>query len=953
MPNLMHSTALPLTCVTSWWHHRRKYRFVLLLLLTVACAPPPGLAQVPAQLKVEYQTLPLGIDAATPRFSWELTNETLGMQQTKYQILVASSEKNLRANNGDVWNSGPVESSQSINVSYGGEPLQPTSRYFWKVKSWDQPEDASAYSEAAWFETGLLRPDAWSAQWIGDGREAPAREEDFYQDIPNPIFRKTFQINKNIQKARLYVSGLGYYEASINGAKAGDHVLDPGWTSYAKRVLYSTYDVTDQLQEGGNAIGMTLGNGWYNPLPLALFGRFNLRDVLTTGQPKLIAELHVWYQDSTKDVIVSDQSWKSSTGPLLRNNIFLGEKYDARREQPGWQQPDFEDSSWHSAQLMKPPGGALVAQAVPPIRITQEIAPVALTEPTPGVYVYDLGQNLAGWVRLRLQGPAGTEVTLRYGELLYDSGRVNGMTTVAGHIKAQWDMRGGPGAPSTAYQEDTYIMKGDGEEVFQQQFGFHGFRYVEVTGAADLTEADLTGLRLNADLEKVGAFACSNPLLNEIQRITEWTMLSNVFSIQSDCPGREKFGYGGDMVAAGEAYIHNFDMATFYEKAVRDFQDDVRPNGGLPETAPYNGIDTEGFGQGSGPVGWQLAHPFLIRQLYRYYGDRRIVAEQYPTAVRMLEFLQTQAKDHYIERGIGDHVSLSYKAIPLTSTAFYYHIAQLVADFAEILGKEKDHQKYANLAAQIKEAFMRRFYHADTGVLDTAVTQANQVFGLYYGLVPEKNEEKVLEVLVDDILQTQQGHVSTGIFATKMLWNVLDQYDRNDVAYTLASQTDFPGYGHMLAQGATTLWETWEEPDQNSWNHPMFGSVSEWFYASLLGIQQAADGVGFDKITIKPSPVGDLTWAKGHYHSVRGKITVDWKKEQGQWICRTEIPGNTTATLALPVGEYKNPEIRINGQEVLKDGQTAPGSASVKFLRQDAKRVYVQVEPGTYEVVIK
>ncbi len=926
--------------------------FLVSLIMVLTCVQHLCFAQVPSHLTVEYQTLPLGIDASTPRFSWQPAGK--GMQQTAYQILVASSEENLRVDKGDVWDSKPVKSNQSINILYGGKILQSTTRYFWKVKIWDRQENAAAYSEVAWFETAFLSPDEWSAQWIGDERQIPTREEDFYQDISNPIFRKNLQISKDIQKARLYVSGLGYYEAYVNGVKAGDHVLDPGWTNYAKRVLYSVYDVTEQIKEGKNAIGVSLGNGWYNPLPLALFGQFNLRDFLTTGQPSFIAELHVWYQDGTQDIIASDPSWKSSTGPLLKNNIFLGEKYDARREQPGWKLSDFEDRSWKPTQTMNPPGGTLIAQAVPPIRITREITPVAITEPTPGMYVYDLGQNFAGWIRLRLQGAAGTKVTLRYGELLFDDGLVNGMTTVAGHIKALWNMQGGPGAPATAYQEDAYILKGGGEEVFQQKFGFHGFRYVEVRGyKGTLTKDDLTGLRLNADLQKAGSFTCSNPLLNEIQRITEWTMLSNVFSIQSDCPGREKFGYGGDMVATGEAYIHNFDMATFYEKAVRDFQDDVRPNGGLPETAPYNGIDTEGFGEGSGPIGWQLAHPFLVRQLYRYYGDQRIVEEQYPTAVRMLEFLQTQAKDHYIERGIGDHVSLSYKAVPLTSTAFYYHITRLVAEFAEILGKEEDYQKYKNLAAQIKDAFVRRFYHADTGMLDTAVTQANQAFGLYYDLVPEKDRRKVLQVLVEDILQTHQGHITTGIFATKMLWNVLDQYDRNDAAYTLANQSTFPGYGYMLAQGATTLWETWEEPDQNSWNHPMFGSVSEWFYTSLLGIQQASDGVGFDKILIKPSPVGDLTWAKGYYHSVRGKITVDWKKEQDQWQCHVEIPGNTTATLALPIWDYENPEIQINDRVILKNGEVTQNINHASFIKQDTRRVYLQAEPGTYEIIVK
>ncbi|MEO0334266.1 MAG: family 78 glycoside hydrolase catalytic domain, partial [Bacteroidota bacterium] len=376
------------------------------------------------------------------------------------------------------------------------------------------------------------------------------------------------------------------------------------------------------------------------------------------------------------------------------------------------------------------------------------------------------------------------------------------LTTVAGHIKDIWNLSGGPGAPPTAYQEDYYTLKGGGEEVFQQKFGFQAFRYVEITGySGKVTQESLVGLRLNSDLPDHGSFTCSNELFNQIQEVTKWTMLSNVFSIQSDCPGREKFGYGGDIITAAEAYIHNYDMANFYRKAARDFQDDVRPNGGLPETAPYNGIDTEGLGEGSGPIGWQLAHPFVVQQLYRYYGDRQIVEEQYPVAKRALEFLRTQAPDHYIEDGIGDHVSLSYKAVPFTSTAFYYHFTELVAEFAEILGKQEEAQMYRQLVNDIEAAFKQRFVNPTTAQLDSAVTQANQVFGLYYGVGLDAPEltEKALQLLLDNILETGEGHLTTGIFSTKMLWDVLDQYEQNEIAYTINNQRDFPSYGYMLA----------------------------------------------------------------------------------------------------------------------------------------------------------
>jgi len=938
-----------------------RTKLILVLFLTV-CLPflNSGFSQSvekvtsPYHLRAEYRTNPLGIDTPAPRFSWVVPGSERNTKQMAYQILVSSSEEMISSGKADIWDSGKVASGQSINVTYTGLPVQPHHRYYWTVRTWDNYGNQTDYAEPAWWETAKLAESDWEAQWIGDGRPAPDQEEDLYDTIPAPLFRKAFQLNQSVEKARLYISGLGYYEAELNGEKVGDQVLDPGWTNYGERILYSTYDVTSQVRQGENALGVALGNGWYNPLPLGLFRRFNLRKFLTIGQPKFIAELHLWHSDGSKTVVASDDSWVWDKGPLLENNIYLGETYDARRELPGWSTADFNAENWQSVVSTEPPGGELVAQMAPPIRITETIAPISVTQPDSGIYVFDLGQNFAGWVRLKLRGEAGTTVKLHYGELLFDNGRVNGLTTVAGHIKEAWNLSGGPGAPPTAYQEDYYTLKGGGEETFQQKFGFQAFRYVEVTGfPGELTKESLVGLRLNSDLPNHGSFTCSNDLFNDIQEVTEWTMLSNVFSLQSDCPGREKFGYGGDIVTAAEAYIYNYDMANFYRKAARDFQDDVRPNGGLPETAPYNGIDTQGFSEGSGPIGWQLAHPFVVQQLYRYYGDHQIVEEQYPVAKRALDFIRTKAPDHYIEHGIGDHVSLSYKAVPLTSTAFYYHFAQLVGEFAEILNHEEEAQTYRQLAQDIEAAFEKRFVNAETGQLDSAVTQANQVFGLYYGLGLDDPtlKEKAQRVLIDNILQTEQGHLTTGIFATKMMWDVLDQLDQNEVAYTINDQRDYPSYGYMLEQGATTLWETWKEPDQNSWNHPMFGSVSEWFYQSILGIQPDENAVGMDHVLIKPSPVGDLTFARGHYQSVRGEIAVDWERKGEGLQLKVTIPGNITATLALPVAGIDNPQI-TEGETLIFAENELEDSNDFSLINSNGERVFLKAGSGTYTFLI-
>ena len=543
---------------------------------------------------------------------------------------------------------------------------------------------------------------------------------------------------------------------------------------------------------------------------------------------------------------------------------------------------------------------------------------------------------------------------MRYGELLYEDGRVNGMTTVAGHIKEEWNLSGGPGAPPTAYQEDHYIMKGGDEESFQQKFGFQAFRYVEVVGyPGELNKDSLVGLRLNSDLPDAGVFECSNELFNEIQKVTEWTMLSNVFSIQSDCPGREKLGYGGDIVTAAEAYIHNFDMANFYRKTVRDFADDVRPNGGLPETGPYMGIDTQGFGEGSGPIGWQLAHPFVIQKLYQYYGDKRIVEEQYPIAKRALEFIREQAPDHYIERGIGDHVSVSEKEVPLTSTAFYYHFATLVAEFAEIVGKTEDAQQYRELASEIADAFRERFFEEESGAFGSKNVQANQLFGLYYGLEGSPQaRSKAVDRLVSDIMETQEGHLTTGIFGTMMLWEVLDREGLNDVAYTVANQRDYPGYGYMIENDATTLWENWDLPDQNSHNHPMFGSISEWFYQSVLGIQPASNAIAMDHVLIRPSPVGDLTYARGSYDSVRGRITVDWEKKEDAFSLELRLPANLVATVALPVADFPKPTVRESGTTIVENGDRASKGAGIELIEANSARVLLKLGSGDYRFVV-
>lgn len=922
----------------------KTLRLSLALLSALAALPAAeaGAGLAAQNLRCEHRENPLGLDTPVPRLGWVLTSSQRGEFQTAYQICASSSPKKLASGDGDLWDSGKVISSESIQVDYAGQPLRSGQRVFWKVRVWDAAGQVSAFSPPAWFETALLSPADWRAKWIQRKSAGPISETQMFDDHPAPLFRKEFTFDKKIARARAYVSGLGYYELRLNGEKVGDHVLDPGWTSYAERVLYSTYDVTSQLKRGRNALGIMLGNGWFNPLPLRLWGRINPRAALTVGAPRALVQLVVEFTDGTTQTIVTDESWRVGDGPVLRDNVYLGEVYDARREQAGWDKTGFDDSRWETAvHAGEPALGPLHAQDAPPIRVTRTLKPVTVTEPKPGVFIFDFGQNFAGWARLRVKGAAGTRVRLRSGELLYADGTLNGMTAVCGQLKSGGkDYRyDGVGQPQTAFQLDEYILNGHGTETFTPRFTFHGFRYVEVTGfPGKPTLNSLEGLRLNSDVQPAGSFECSNELFNRIQQMVLWSKLSNLFSVQSDCPHREKFGYGGDIVASSEMAMLNFDMTRFYAKVVQDLAAAARPNGGFTETAPFVGISDEGLGDMSGPIGWGTAQPLLLCQLRQYYGEGRLSAEQYAATKRWLALLHANAKDGILDNGISDHESLAPKPRALTGTAFYYFNVKLFAQIAKSLGKDADAINAESQAEKIKAAFNQRFLQPGTGRYDSA-SQACQAFALYHDLTPADEQVHALDVLVRDIAVHDQ-HLTTGIFGTKYLLAALTAAGRADTAYALVNQRTFPGWGHMLANGATTLWEHWEFSDNVfSHNHPMFGSVSEWFYKALAGIQPAPDAVGFDKIIIMPQPVGDLKWVKAAYNSVRGKVVSEWEMTGSRFNLRVAIPVGATATMIIPAKDLAS---------VMEGGQPAGEADGVKFLRLENGCAIFECAAGHY-----
>lgn len=868
--------------------HMKKL-FLLFFLSFSVCYSIAAPLQ-PIRLTCEYLENPLGIDSATPRLSWLLSSIEQNQTQSAVEILVSDNMKDVLSAKGNLWQSGKIKSSQNF-VDYSSTPLSSFKKYYWRIRVYNGKDEVSEWSSAAQFETSMLSSTDWTAQWIGDGSKQFEKDEDFYQDDRMPLFRRTFSSSKKIESARLYVSGLGYYEAFLNGKRIGDRVLDPGWTSYNKEVLYSAYDVTPAIKNGNNVIGVMLGNGWYNPLPIKLFGRFNLRDVQQTGRPALKAEIHLRYADGTVQKIITDESWTTAPGPVIRNNTYLGEHYDARLEQPDWLSASVDEKNWRKASVTEGPSGVLSSQRQPPIRITKTLKAVSVQEISPGVFIADMGQNFAGVARIKVKGPAGTRIKLRYGEALMPDGTLNYLTTVAGQIKEIWKLKGGPGAPATAWQEDDYILKGSGTEVWAPRFTFHGFRFVEITGWPGKPDVNsIEGLRMNSDLTPAGEFSCSNDMFNQLHTVAQWTFLSNVFSVQSDCPGREKMGYGADIVVTANTFMYNFDMTNFYRKTLRDYANDQQPDGGITEIAPYTGIADRGYGGHSGPLGWQLAFPYLQDQLYEFYGDVRPIRDYYPAFQKQMDFLQSHADQGLYHWDISDHEAIDPKPEALSAAAFYYHHAFLAAKFAGILQKKEDSVKYGRLAAKIKSDIVRKYLVPGTGRFDNA-TQSAQLFALWYNLSPEK--DKTFDVLMQEF-KRHHDHVSSGIFGVKFMFDVLREQNQNEEAYKIASQPDYPGWGYMLGKGATTLWEDWKYPDNGpSQNHPMFGSVDEWFYRSLLGINPCMPG--FKKIIIKPQPPAGMTWAKGSYQTVNGKAESSWTLHNGKYELLVVIPVNTTA----------------------------------------------------------
>jgi alpha-L-rhamnosidase len=882
----------------------------LLLALTL-----PALANLsPDRLRCEYLDNPLGIDTPQPRLSWVLESKQRAQKQTAYQILAASSETLLKSDSGDLWDTGKVASDQTLHVAYAGKALGSCQRCYWKVRVWGEDGKPSTYSRPASWEMGLLSPQDWQGQWIGRTTDT--------NSLPAPMLRRAFTLEGKIKQARAYICGLGYYELHLNGKKIGDHLLDPGYTRYDRRALYVTYDVTDALRRGKNAVGVILGNGWYNVQTRAVW---DFHKAPWRAAPKLLMQLRVEYADGRLETIGTDSRWTTSAGPITFDSIYGGETYDARAEKPGWDTPDYDDSAWAMAQVVSAPGGKLSAQMMPPIKADGIIKPVKLTEPKPGVFVFDMGQNFAGFAELSVRGPAGTKVVMKYGERLGKDGMVDRADIQQHIVRVDTNQQ---------YQTDTYILDGASRIAHHaSRFTYHGFQYVELTGFPGKPTLDtLRGVFIHSAIPVAGEFACSNPMLNRIWRAGRWAYLSNLQGIPTDCPHREKNGWTGDAHLAAEQGLFNYAPATVYTKWINDLGDEQRPTGELPGIVPTSGW---GYAWGNGPA-WDSAFLLIPFYLYEYCGDTKVLCDHYDGLKRYVDHLTSRAKDGIVDIGLNDWAPFKTSTpADITSTAYYYRDAQIVALAAGFMGKDADARKYTELAASIKKAFSEKFYHPDTGLYGNG-SQTALSCALYQGLVEPANKARVLSNLVAAVEKTN-GHIDTGILGAKYILNALLENGRADVAYRIVSQKDLPSWGWWIEQGATTLWEQWNGSESR--NHIMFGDISAWFYKALAGINLDPAAPAFKHIIIKPNLVGGLTSADASYDSVRGRIVSDWKAKDGRFELTVTIPANTTATVYVPVA---------NSAPIKEDGKPAGDAAGIKFLRVEDGRTLFEVGSGTY-----
>jgi hypothetical protein len=868
-------------------------------------------------LQCEHRTKPINIDSVHPRLSWELASDYRGEGQSAYQILVASSQDKLNKNNGDCWDSGKVISASPLDHAYGGRALRTDQTYFYKVRVWDAKGHRSRWSDPEAWQMSLLSPGDWKAKWIG----SPTTSQTL------PIFRKRFVITKPVRAERLHICGLGQYEARLDGMELGKEVLQPGWTLYSKTCLYVTYNFTAPLRIGEHALAVNLGNGMYNlPETPGRYVKFHG----SFGEPKLIAQLDIEYEDGSRDCVVSDETWKVSNGPITFSSVYGGEDFDARIVQRGWDRAAFDDQSWSHAKVVRGPGGELAAasRSALPIDVMRTFSPVAVTHPKAGVDVYDMGQNCAMVPVIVVRGQTGSIVLIRPGELLDANGLVTQRST------------GGP----TYF---SYTLRGDKEERWKPQFTYMGSRYFQVEKIAAKNGGmpqvlAVRGEFISSSSPEVGEFSCSNELFNRTDQLIRWAMRSNMMSILTDCPHRERLGWLEQDYLNGPGLMDNFSLPTLFEKIAGDMRDSQLADGLVPDIAPEYTVFSDGFRDSPE---WGSASIQVPWQAYESYGDEKILRDSYAMMRRYVAYLGTQAKDHILSYGLGDWFDLGPRELGesqltpkgLTATAIYYHDVQTLAHIAKILGDSAEAKKMDGLVREIRAAFNHQFYHANTHEYATGSQTANAM-PYVFRMEPPADASALLNNIVADV--RQRGNALTaGDVGYRYVLEALATGDRSDVIFDMNNQTTRPGYGYQLAHGATSLTEAWDA-HAFSQDHFMLGHIMQWFYGELAGIRQMPGSVGFEHIQIRPNPVGNVTWARATYHSVRGMISSSWRKSSGKFSLEIQIPPGADATVYIPAASENS--VEENGIHVRR-------SAGVHWLRSKRGVQVFSVDSGHYQ----
>ncbi len=996
----------------------------------------PGAPGAPENLRAEYQANPLGLEAAAPRFSWEVSDLRRGAVQTAYQIIVSHDGKRL-------WSSGKVESDQSIQVAYAGPSLESAQRYVWRVRTWDRHGVVSPYSAPAFWEMGLLKPDDWTASWIevperrtekhevplgswiwcpesanggeyafflktfrprdgkklvkalvkvtaddefrlningrlatrnknwrtltfenvtdhlgpgsnliavqtrdiggdrgflfgmkvtyedgtvdtllsddtwlssakaGAGWERPGYDASSWEQAAiiaeygaepwglvedrepprSECLRKEFDVSSGeVLSARAYVSGLGLYELRMNGQRVGGDTLTPGWTHFPTRVQYQTYDVTDLVRQGHNAVGAVLGSGWWGSRMAG-----DWRD----SRPRLICQIDIAYAGGRTQRILTDGTWTAHPSPILENSLYHGEIYDARLEQAGWDLPGFDDSAWSRVTPFAGDSGRLVAQACPPIRVTKQLEAGAVTEPSPGVYVFDFGQNHAGRCRLSVAGPRGTHVRIRHAEILNPDGTIYTENYRSARVT------------------DTYILKGDGLEVYEPCFTYRGFRYAEVTGYPGVPARDaLVSQVLHSSVAPAGSFTCSDTLINQIQHNTIWGQLSNLHSVPTDCPQRdERLGWTGDAQIFAPTACWNMDMARFFTKWMRDITDSQDPDGTVKNINPTL------ISKPASP-GWGDAITVIPWTVYTFYGDTRVIEESYEGMKGWVEYMRRAAVDGvlYEREGYSDWVAVVPSPRKPIGAAYYYYSTKLLARMARAVGRDDDAREYDDLAGRIAGAFNKAYLGEDDNY--PQATQTANILPLHFGIVPPAHRAGVVANLVKDISE-RDFHLSTGFLGTPYLLGTLSENGAHDVAWRVACQRTYPSWGYMVDNGATTIWERWNGnridevgAGMNSFNHFAFGAVGQWFYEALAGINPDPESPGFKHFIVRPRPAEGLSSASATFKSMHGLIESAWTLDGAVFVLDLLIPANTSATVCIPTGK---PDSVLEGEQAASE----------------------------------